>query len=71
MIVDINKLIYPERNYNENIISEDNFIFTSYGNDLEVKIPSKVSNNQLNEVKNILRQLRKFEYFCIYALQFN
>lgn len=62
MIVDINKMIYPNREYNEDKISNDTFIITSLGNDLEIEIPDKVGEKQLQEVKNILRQVRQFEY---------
>jgi hypothetical protein len=62
MIVKMNKMMYPDRKYNDVTISNDTFIFTSLGNDLEVEIPEKVSERQLEEVKNILRQVKQFEF---------
>ncbi len=62
MIVNMNKMMYPDRKYNDVTISNDTFIFTSLGNDLEVAIPEKVSERQLEEVKNILRQVKQFEF---------
>lgn len=62
MITDIAKMIYPNKETAENDLLNDSFVFTSLGNDLEVEIPEKVSEEQLNEVKNILRQIKQFEY---------
>lgn len=62
MIVDINKEIYPERGYDDYNISNDLVIFTSLGDDLEISIPDKVSENQFNAVKDIARQVNHFEY---------
>ena len=61
MIVDINKKIFPDRNYNDYKISNDTIIVTSIGNDLEVEIPKKVSENQYHSVKEILKQGKQFE----------
>lgn len=61
MIVDIAKMIYPNKENVENGLLEDNFVFTSLGNDIEIEIPEVVGENQLIEVKNILRQVKQFE----------
>ena len=62
MIVDINKEIYPERGYDEYKVANTPIVFTSLGTDLEISIPDKVSENQLNAVIDIVRQVNHFEY---------
>ena len=60
--IDIVKLMYPERESVDDVVSNGIIVFTSIGNDLEVDIPQQISETQLQEVKNILRQVRQYEY---------
>lgn len=68
MIASINKEIFPNRKYDEFNVSNDNIVITSSGSDLEVTIPDEVSEDQIQELKNILRQVKQFEYDYDYYL---